>query len=544
MINISKIKEYFKPVKKLRIGAGLIIIIQTLISALLIYQMQGIIDLVINKKYNLLNNSLLNISIVVSIYMIVSFLSQFLARKLEFTSSYSIVEGMYGEALQQDLKYYNKNASGEISSRIQNDSQNIAAWFGAGKLYAFWQFITFIITISMLLYYNVVITLTILFITLICFIINSFISKTISSETEKIQQKTADINQEMLQSIQGIREIRQLRKEDFFKKRMHEKLFNEKLPIGIKLSILYSIYISLAILMSYVLPILSIAMGAMYAIRGEITIGSILAIYALVGQLQEPIRILSDSINTRKISLAMIERNKELFDINNIKEISKISNKGMESFKNLSININSFSYNKDHIILEDLEINIEPHSINCIIGSSGSGKTTLANLILRFENLEEENGSILWNDECIKHFKLEEYYKNVLMANQTPYIFKGTIRENLCLGENFSDKDLLESLETTCLTDFIEEKGLDNVILEGGSNISGGQKQRLAIARTLLRKPQLIILDEPTSSLNIDLGDKLAENLTRYIKDYKSSLIVISHKDDFLKKATQVINLK
>lgn len=129
----------------------------------------------------------------------------------------------------------------------------------------------------------------------------------------------------------------------------------------------------------------------------------------------------------------------------------------------------------------------------------------------------------------------EAYYSHVLQSQQTPYIFRDTILNNITLGEAFSEREIHEAVEAACLEEFVESKGMDYLIEQNGENISGGQKQRLGLARALIRKPELLMLDEPVSALNPELADTVTERVAEYCRRWRMSLLIVSHNDSFEK---------
>lgn len=168
-----------------------------------------------------------------------------------------------------------------------------------------------------------------------------------------------------------------------------------------------------------------------------------------------------------------------------------------------------------------------------IRGESGKGKTSLLNLLSRFYSTNNQKVEIKYNQIPIETIPISEYYEHVLQAQQTPYIFRDTVLNNVVLGKRYAREDIEEIFHVVCLDEFIEAKGVNYLIEQNGENISGGQRQRIGLARTLLKKPDILLLDEPISALDPELIVVITKRIAEYCEKYKISLIVVSHNDSF-----------
>lgn len=183
-----------------------------------------------------------------------------------------------------------------------------------------------------------------------------------------------------------------------------------------------------------------------------------------------------------------------------------------------------FSYNKEPI-LENINLSCKENSITCLVGKSGSGKSTVAKLIC---GMLRDEGSIYYNGK--NHIKTDSIIENICMVDNNPFIFSNTLRYNLAFASpGVSDEELNEKLKVVGLYDYFKnQKGLDTVIESEGSNLSGGQKQRISIARTLLRKPKVLILDEAISNIDIESEEIILNILSKLKSDM--TIILITHR--------------
>lgn len=209
---------------------------------------------------------------------------------------------------------------------------------------------------------------------------------------------------------------------------------------------------------------------------------------------------------------------------------------GLVEFKNVN-----FAYktkNKGNI--ENISFIAEPNKITALVGHSGSGKTTITNLILRKYKID--SGEILIDNENIYEYSKDIYSKNVIGVNQSPFIFDMSIKNNLSLIDpNFENQ--IEACKRVGIHDYIMSlpRGYNTILTENATNFSGGQKQLLAIARTLLSKAEILIFDEVTSSLDTILVEKIKEIFENLKLDH--TIIIITHKKDVMKIADKIIVL-
>ncbi len=211
--------------------------------------------------------------------------------------------------------------------------------------------------------------------------------------------------------------------------------------------------------------------------------------------------------------------------------------------KNYDIKFNnvSFSYD-DKKILKNINLKIPEKTTTAIVGPSGSGKSTLCNLIARFWDVTE--GSITIGNRDIKEYTLNSLLKNISMVFQNVYLFQDTIANNIKFGKpNATMDEVIEAAKKACCHDFIKSlpNGYNTVIGEGGSNISGGEKQRISIARAILKDAPIIILDEATSNIDPENESRLQEAIAELTKD--KTIIMIAHRLKTVKQADQIIVL-
>jgi len=250
-------------------------------------------------------------------------------------------------------------------------------------------------------------------------------------------------------------------------------------------------------------PMLIYFYGGYLFIKGEISIGSIIAFVALLGRLYSPVSQLSNIHIDVTRSLALFQRIFEYFD-----QKQEIENKlGATSLELIKGKVDfdkvHFSYNSMVQVLEDISFSVNPGTMVALVGSSGAGKTTITNLIPRLYEINQ--GSIKIDGRDVREVTLESLRQQIGVVMQEPYLFNDTIEENLRYGKsNATQEEIIEACRAAHIHDFIMmlPDAYKTVVGNRGIKLSGGEKQRVSIARVLLKNPRIIILDEATSSLD------------------------------------------
>ena len=286
------------------------------------------------------------------------------------------------------------------------------------------------------------------------------------------------------------------------------------------------------------------------SITGEMNYGELLIFQQYSGEFKNSINNLRESFKSIREGLNAWIKFLEIYDIEqkivskkNIipknEENTDIQNEGFKiDFNNVTF---SYPTKKNTIIIDNLNLTIEPGKSIAIVGSSGSGKTTLTNLLLRFYDVDK--GEILINDIDIKDLNISWLRKNIGIVSQEPILTSGTIKENVLYGvDNYSEKKFIEICKLSNVYSFATDKKLfpkefDSMVGERGIKVSGGQKQRIAIARALMKNAKILIFDEATSALDAENEAIVQEAINNIIKKRKITTIIIAHRLSTVKNA-------
>jgi len=357
-----------------------------------------------------------------------------------------------------------------------------------------------------------------------------------------IQTKLDNLNQVLRESLMGVRVIRAFNRVDHEKKRF-EEANHDLTSTSIKVN---KIMAALMPGMSLILNFTTVAViwfGAIRIDSGNMQVGDLMAFIQYVMQIMFALVMLSMMFVMIPRATASAVRINEVFDtIPEIKDPEKSrtvnKNDGIIEFKNVT-----FSYpGAEQPVLKNISFTAEPGKVTAIIGGTGSGKSTLVNLIPRFYDVD--SGSILVDGIDIREVSQKNLRGKIGFVPQKAVLFTGTIKDNIKYGkEGATEEEIKYAAEIAQATEFISnmKDGFDSLIAQGGTNISGGQKQRLSIARALVKKPEIYLFDDSFSALDFKTDAKLRSALKN--ETTHSALIIVAQRVTTIIDADQIIVL-
>ncbi|RUM67486.1 MAG: ABC transporter ATP-binding protein [Sulfurovum sp.] len=431
--------------------------------------------------------------------------------------------------------------SGATSSKMGTDIGVVIGFLSSSMGYIFTAILKLIGMSIVLLYLNWKLALVILILNPLVVKIFIKVFKKLSKLMKERNKKIANFNNSLVESLELFNQIRvQNRENHFFDKvnsdatDIRDKSYEynvkwEKSLTGARLLMTYS-------------DTLFRMLALYFVLQGEMTIGAMMAIFIYAGMVIQPINLLLRF--TQKYQDAK-EAMSRLNEIMQLKKEPKYEMK-IDPFKNketASIELKNvtFAYDKNKTVLKDFNLKIESGEKVAITGETGSGKSTLANILMGLYPLS--SGEIFYNGVEIKEIGYEKVREHIGFVLQSPLMFNSTLRYNLSLGREYSDEEMYEALRVAQLYKFVDElpEKLDTIVGKNGTKLSGGQRQRLSIARVLLDKPNVIIFDESTSSLDTNTEDKLLTALDKYIKN--KTIITIAHRQTTIDKSDRIVKL-
>ena len=470
-----------------------------------------------------------------------NFLRGFLIVKLEQKIDIPIMLGYYNHALILPMKFYSMRNTGEIISRFNDASSirdivseasltimmdTIMAVVGAVVLFNSNRLL-FLISVVMLILYGIIV-----------FIYNNPIKKI----NRKIMEMNSKVTSQFVETINGIETIKAYNQEDNEKEKT-DKLYKKFLKKVFNGGVLSLSQQTITMFVAVVGELVILWVGAAYVIKGELTLGELITFNALLGYFIEPIKNLINLQPSIQTAVVAADRLGEILDITPEDNDEQYQTDDKIRFDKISISNLDFRYGMRDLVLRHINLEIYRGEKIAFVGESGSGKTTLAKLLVRL--YEQEKGSIKFDTVDIKEFSINQIRNNISYISQNTFLFSGTIRENLLFGNSdANDNDISQVCKICELEEYINSLPLkfNTRIEENGKNLSGGQKQRLAIARALLKKPEILIMDEATSNLDYVTERSIEKTINNFSKNLTT--IIIAHRLSTIKECDKIFVFK
>ncbi len=371
---------------------------------------------------------------------------------------------------------------------------------------------------------------------LIILSVNSF-GRRVLKASEKSQESTSNLAGLIGESINGMSTIRAFAAENWIEKRFYKRLSTNNKAKYKTLKLLAFQHPVVGFVEAFgILAILGL--GAARINLGLLTSEEFSSFFAAILMLIDPISHVSTNFNDYKQAEASIKRLKNINQEpveDEKKNLRRISNcEGKISFKKVN-----FAYKKDNQVLKNINLEIKRGEVTAFVGASGAGKSTMLALILKF--ITPNNGDIFIDDKNLKILNTKDIRKNIALVQQQPFLFSGTIIDVIRMGRNFTKEEVIESARKANAHNFIQKlpEKYETEITERGSNFSGGQIQRIAIARAILGNPSILLLDEATSALDAESEFEVQKGLNRAMKD--RTVIVIAHRLATTQEANKIV---
>lgn len=454
---------------------------------------------------------------------------------------YDIRNKLYQHLQQLSFSFYDKAQTGQLMSRVTADVETCQRFFTFAMIQIVSAFITFVATLYVMLSKDWRLTLVAMIpVPVLVWRVQVYATK-VRPMFWNIQQQLAVLTATLQENVTGQRVVKAFARKGYEIEKF-ERDNMELLNRNVRTTRTSAMNESFMTLLTETSLALILLCGGREVMAGTLTVGSLAAFNTLILQLIQPIRMLGNWVTLTQRTIAASERIFEILDTKadvqekpDAKPLPRIQ--GRVTFENVS-----FSYDGQHMVLEDINLDVKPGETIAILGSTGSGKSTLIHLIPRFYDVTR--GRVLIDGVDIRDVTLDSLRRQIGVVTQETFLFSASIRDNIAYGKPDATLDeVIAAAKAAHIHDFIVSlpDGYDTVIGERGVGLSGGQKQRVAIARALLMDARILLLDESTSSVDVETEMRIQEAFSKLLKD--RTAFIIAQRLSTVRNADRIIVL-
>ncbi|AZZ93469.1 ATP-binding cassette domain-containing protein [Hahella sp. KA22] len=444
---------------------------------------------------------------------------------------------VFHSVLSRPVSYFDKSATGALVSRLSNDTEAVKELF----LNVIANFITNVVLVTGIFIMMAVLDFRLMLVclALMPLVVGAMVmyQRLSTPMFQRVRALLSDINAQLHESLNGMPIIQLLNQQKRFNERFRStvqehfrwRVKNVKLD-GLMLRALIDMF-SMATLASIVY-----FFGAQ-SLQGAVEIGVLYAFISYLGRFVEPLIELTQRLNIMQQSLVAGQRVFELLDT----EPERYDGVGQIKDGRITLRNVNFSYNGETQVLQDVSLDIPAGGMLGVVGRTGSGKSTLMQLLIRFYPVKQ--GEILIDDQPLNAISAASLRQDVCLVEQEPFLFQGSLADNLRLDRNYSEQEMIDALTKAGLQSMLQRlpQGLATPLGERGGRLSNGERHLVALARALLRKPKVLILDEATATVDSESEARVQQAVNRLHGEV--TLIVIAHRLSTIRHADKIIVL-
>lgn len=468
------------------------------------------------------------------------FLSNQLAAQTAESSTRRLRDLLFDHIQRLSFAYHAEAKTGDLLERASSDVDTLRRFIsdqaiGVARIIAI-----FIINFTAILQINTRLALVSIIIVPVTLVVSILFFRQLSKAFQAYQEQEAVISTNLQENLSGVRVVKAFARQAYEIDKFERNNY-EKLKRGRKLNLMHSLFWPISDTLCAAQMIGSNIMAAFMAIDGVITLGNYMSFTGLLGWLIWPIRNLGRLIVDTSRALVSLNRVTEILRVAEepLFEGSLMPAEGVQG--NIRFEHVSFAYEQDRPVLEDISFECKAGQVVALLGSTGSGKTSLVNLLPRFYDVTD--GSILLDGADLREYPRHYLRSQIGIVEQEPFLFSCSIRDNITYGitREVSQAEIEQAAREAAVHDVIMEfaDGYDTLVGERGVTLSGGQKQRVAIARTLLINPKILILDDSTSSVDMETEVQIRQALQSLMEN--RTTFIIAHRIQSIMSADLIL---
>ena len=539
----SKLLVFVKPYNNTFYGVMFTAILISLFSTLTPYLLKVVVDdYILVKNFEGMQSIILLMILVLLFEVIFMYLFTFYANWLGQKVIKDLRVSVFKKIIKFKMSFFDKNAVGRLVTRTVNDIETIASIFSQGLFTIIADILKMITVLTVMTIISLELTLVVISIFPLLIIATRIFQKTMKVAFEKVRREVANLNSFVQERISGIK-IVQIFNREKVEINNFKKINIKHRDAWLRTVWINSIFFPIAEISTSICIGLLVWYGGYNNLNGEnISLGTLFLFISMSGLLFRPLRQIADRFNTLQMGMVSTER---IFNIlENDQQISDNGRLKDTSFKGLiEFNNVNFSYVENQQVLNNISFKINSGESFAIVGPTGSGKTTITNLITKF--YEVDTGDILIDGKDVNHYNLETLRSKIGVILQDVFLFADTIFNNITLyNKDITIEDVENAAKELEIHDFINSLpgGYSFNVSERGATLSAGQKQLIAFLRVLVNNPDILILDEATSSID-SYSEELLKNATKKITKDKTS-IIIAHRLSTIESADKIIYME
>lgn len=518
------------------------LILTTFISVLAIVNpyVSGMIvdDVIQGGQYDLLWKLVLILLLVTLVRGALRFFYQVIFEVCSQGVLYDMRDVVYRRLLTEDFAFYSKKKTGDLMSRQTGDMEAIRHFVAYIIYQVYENILLFCFALFMIFTVNVKLALCMLIVLPFTAITTAKQSKEVRPTFQRIRDCFSSLNAFVQENVSGNRVVKAFAKEDFEIEKFNREN-DAYMDAQLNSSKVWMKYLPIFEVLAYVLNVVLMLYGGWMVITGEMTIGNLVTVNGYLWMLNAPLRMAGWWVNDTHRFITSVEKIYTTYVEEPLVKMPPVpvSRKHMEG----NVEFKDVSYTADdEDIVKDISFSVKKGQTVGILGSTGAGKSTIMNLLCRF--VDATSGEVLVDGVNVKDWNLYDLRDNIGMAMQDIFLFSDTIEGNIAYGRpNCTFEEIHEAAVMADANHFIKAmpEGYDTIVGERGVGLSGGQKQRISLARALLKKPSILILDDTTSAVDMETESYIQQQLGKL--NGQCTIFVIAYRISSIKDADQIL---